>query len=87
VAIVACPQKGTSATGLKYRTSSSSPVVPDADQGGLGEPDVVRDGLHRRGVQARGVEDDAGRAAAGGVVAEGGVAEDFGFRSRSNSSG
>jgi len=27
VAIVACPQKGTSATGLKYRTSSSSPVV------------------------------------------------------------
>jgi len=27
VAIAACPQKGTSATGLKYRTSSSSPVV------------------------------------------------------------
>lgn len=83
-ATVACPQKGTSARGLKYRTVKARPCSPPSpaawrgQEGGLAVSELRRDRELRRVVETGRVQHDPGGVASGGVGRERGVAEYLG---------
>ena len=75
--MVACPQNGTSASGLKYRTSNSFSSARAVRNAVSEYPTSAATEQHLRGRHCCRVEHDAGRVAAGGVRAERGVTQDL----------